>query len=237
MTLKKEGSAMRSGVNKAEQWLQKFAYENPDSVLLWGSASARNAALIAIFYKPGWVWKEGVPSHPRVLATNSLRNLKGSMAKSTWIDPLRRNGEETIEGFLANNLAAKSFMSALVQTLSMARRPKKEAEEIVRRAAEKMYPDYAKRLRDISNQAHASVKESLVMENLAVPKPADGCLLCSIPENVDSGWKALAVEALELPRKINEKFGKETKKDVLESRKWTDKMLKSLKKKGLIPVH
>lgn len=228
---------MKGGASKAEQWLQRFAHENPDSVLLWGVDGARQAALVAIFYKAGWTWKDGVPHHPKVsIGQATTRCMKSAVTKASWIDPLKRNGEETLEGFLKNNLAASSFMAALVQTLSMARRPQKEAEEIVRRAAEKMYPDYVKRLRALSAMAVEGVVLTGRVENLCIPKPADGCLLCSIPENVEQAWRELAAEALALPKKIHDRFGKETKKEVIEAQKWTDKMLKSLRKKGLVSL-
>lgn len=224
---------MSDSVLRTEEWLERFAYENPDSVLVWGQEAARPAALVAIFYKKGWSWQAGAPHQSKLcLGSLSQQKLDPRALRGSWIDPLKRNGEDTLNGFLANNLAVRSFMSALTQTLSIAGRPQKEAEEIVRRAAEKIYPDYAKRLSILSTLAVESVKSCLIVENLAIPKPDDGCLLCSIPDCVDQEWRGLVEEALGLPKKIHEHFGKETRKEVLEAQKWTDKMLKSLKKKS-----
>lgn len=228
---------MRDGTSNVEEWLEKFAYENPDAVLIWGRGGIRQAALVSVFYKTGWAWRDGAPYHPRLSqAVAPQRGGERMVSKNSWADPLSQNGEETLEGFLENNVAARSFLAALVHTLSMAKRPKSEAEEIVRRAAGKMYPDYVKRLRLLSALAVEGVKPGQGLENLAISKPADGCLLCSIPDSVGQDWRDLAAEALGLPKKIHERFGKETRKEVLEAQKWTDKMLKSLRRKAAPPL-
>jgi hypothetical protein len=113
----------------------------------------------------------------------------------------------------------------------MARRPEKEAHEIVRRAAEKMYPEYIKRNLDISNSVSLAVKVVNV-GNLIVGVPKDSSLLANIPDSVDPIWWPLISEALAIPKNIIQVYGPKVNHDVKESKKWCDKMCRSLKKRG-----
>ena len=145
---------MKKSTLETEEWLDRFAYENPNLVLAWGQGAARQSALVAVFYRKGWSWRGGIPHHPTLSwEPFSPQKIRSGALSALWMDPLRKNGEDTLDGFFANNMAVRSFMSALVQTFSIAGRPQKEAEEVVRRAAEKIYPDYTKRSSILSTLA------------------------------------------------------------------------------------
>ena len=215
---------------KSDLFLQKFAYENPDEVMVLGASGARQCALLSIFYKPGWAWIDGAPTKK----CDGKAAGKGTRQymRSAWRDPLFMRGEEDIQGFLTNNLVAKVFMQSLTQTLHMARRPIKEANEIVRRAAEKMYPDYALRMKAVSKMASEAVAKKSSPCNMEMAPPHDDSLLANLPFELDEEWRDLVLEALELPKRVIEQHGSKACASVRDTKKWTEKMGKGLKKKA-----
>ena len=223
-------------VCKKELFLQRFAYENPGIVLAKGSRNARATALIVVFYQSGWVWVDGCPSRKAEVESfgKSVKPEKVG-GRSTWKSPLVIEKEENLEGFLKNNLAASAFIKALEQTLSMAKRPKKEAEEIVRRAAEKIYPDYCERVLASANCAATAVSVSNAgYDNLDLDVPADDSLLANMPKEVSNEWVPLLEEAMLLPKKLSDLHGLKVEPNVKITKKWIDKMMKSLRKKGYV---
>ena len=217
---------------KKELFIKKYAYENPNVVMVKGEKNVRALALIHIFYSSGWVWHDGNPIKKLDINHKKIFKIGG---KNTWTSPLVVHNEETIDKFLNNNIAAKTFIDALEQTLLMAKRPKSEASEIVKRAAAKIYPDYCDRvLMQSKNALNAIEFHRTTVDNLDINVPTDDSLLANMPKKINEEWIELVEEAMLLPKKIAESYPLKVSQNTKNTKKWMEKMMKALKKKGYI---
>lgn len=217
--------------NKENLVLQRVCYEQPDVALALGVKNVRQAVLVYLFFGNDWHWVNGKPVRRTDFCLGKSSKI---LPKSAWISPLKSSGEESLAGFLANNFAAKTYFSALELALSMAKRSQGEAEKIIKRAAEKMYPDYVSRVEGYSKTATSQVLLTSGVECQRVIFDMENSLLATIPKNLAPEWLALASEAMEIPKKIVEKFGAKAPLETREAKKWVDKLTRSLKRSGVI---
>lgn len=217
--------------NKENLVLQRICYEQPDVALALGVKNVRQAVLVYLFFGADWHWINGKPVRRTDFCVGKSSKI---LPKSAWVSPLKSSGEESLAGFLANNFAAKAYFSALDLALSMAKRSKGEAEKIIKRAAEKMYPDYVSQVEGYSKTATSHVLLPSGIEIQKVFFDMENSLLATIPRDLAPEWLALASEAMDIPKRIVDKFGTKVPIETREAKKWVDKLTRTLKRNGVI---
>jgi hypothetical protein len=211
--------------------LQRVCYEQPEVALALGVKNVRQAVLVYLFFGNDWQWFKGNPVKKTDVGVGG--NLR-VFQKSAWVSPLKSSGEESLAGFLENNFAAKTYFSALEVALSMARRSRGEAEEIMKRAAEKMYPEYVSRVEGYFKTAKIQVSLPSGIECQKIVFNMETSLLATIPKDLGPEWVLLVSEAMGIPKKIVDKFGAKTPVETKEAKKWIDKLARSLKRNGVL---
>lgn len=211
----------------------RFDPARPGSLAQRYGGSARALALIELFYGRDSEWRHGAlvaASELKSRSAPSDEELRGLLAPNNWQDPAAVLGESDIDGFLANNPAAKAFSIALSRQLGLARIAPERVAALVRDAVARMHPQYLESLRERAMRIARDGDNRLPMPRWT-PCPHPDAPALNVPMDARPDFLALALEAMDLAFKATGRdLGAEDREEWERSKKQCDKARKALKK-------